>query len=49
MPKTVTLHLDEAVYKRLRNLTERDNRSLSNFNTKNLASPTVGLFTKITL
>ena len=31
MSKTVTLRLDDAVYKRLRNLAERDNRPLSNF------------------
>ena len=31
MSKTVTLRLDEAVYKRLRILAERDNRPLSNF------------------
>ena len=31
MSKTVTLRLDEAVYKRFRELAERDNRPLSNF------------------
>jgi predicted transcriptional regulator len=31
MSKTVTLRLDDVVYKRLRTLAERDNRPLSNF------------------
>jgi len=31
MSKTVTLRLDEEVYKRFRTLAERDNRPLSNF------------------
>lgn len=31
MSKTVTLRLDEQIYKRLRALAERDNRPLSNF------------------
>jgi len=31
MSKTVTLRLDEGVYKRFRRLAERDNRPLSNF------------------
>jgi len=31
MSKTVTLRLDDIVYRRLRNLAERDNRPLSNF------------------
>ncbi len=31
MSKTVTLRLDDVVYKRLRRLAERDNRPLSNF------------------
>ena len=31
MSKTVTLRLDDVVYRRLRNLAERDNRPLSNF------------------
>lgn len=31
MSKTVTLRLDDKVYKRFRGLAEHDNRSLSNF------------------
>ena len=31
MSKTVTLRLDDRLYKRFRKLAERDNRSLSNF------------------
>ena len=31
MSKTVTLRLDDEVYKRFRGLAEHDNRSLSNF------------------
>ena len=31
MSKTVTLRLDDKVYKRFRGLAERDNRPLSNF------------------
>lgn len=31
MPKTITLRLDEEVYRTFHSLAERDNRSLSNF------------------
>ena len=31
MSKTVTLRLDEKVYRRLRRLAEQDNRAISNF------------------
>ena len=31
MSKTITLRLDDGIYRRLRTLAERDNRPLSNF------------------